>query len=155
MSFVELDLDEVFQAEDRFEREARRFDERVRAGLEKALRAGVLVGVNSRHYEDQTGLLTSMIKGFVVISTPGRAEGLLGAFTDYASYVNQGTLPHEIHGNPYLTFKAKDGTWVTVTRVFHPGTKPDGFMYRAYLEAERVLLREVEAAVDAFSGTSR
>ena len=31
--------------------------------------------------------------------------------------------------------------------VKHPGTKPDGFMGRAYHKAERVLLREVEVGL--------
>ncbi len=141
-----LDLEPIFQAEAEYERAMVRFDERVRRGLQTALDESVREGVNTRHYKDETGLLTSRIKGFVEISTPGAAEGILGAFTDYASFVNSGTLPHEIHGNPFLTFKARDGSWVTTRMVHHPGTKPDGFMFRAFLKTEKILLREVEVA---------
>lgn len=143
---ITIELEDVFQAEATYERAVTRFDERVRRGLQTALDEGVREGINTRHYKDQTGLLTSRIKGFVEISTPGAAQGVLGAFTDYASFVDAGTRPHEIHGNPFLTFKAKDGTWVTTRMVRHPGTKADGFFGRAVQKTERVLLREVEVA---------
>src|SRR4051812_42822185 len=141
-----LDLEPVYQAELAYEKAVNRFDERVRSGVRTAIDESVREAVNTRHYQDQTGLLTSRIKGYVEISIPGAAAGYFGAFTDYASFVDGGTKPHEIHGNPFLTFKAKDGTWVTTRMVNHPGTKPDGFMGRAFLKAERVQLREVEVA---------
>lgn len=145
---IYVDLEPVFQAELEFEKAVVLFDERVRSGLRTAIDEGAKLAAQTHRYEDQTGLLTSRIKGFVEISVPGAAVGVLGAFTDYASFVEGGTRPHEIHGNPFLTFKAKDGSWVTTTMVHHPGTKPYGFMGDAYLKAERVLIREIEIAAD-------
>lgn len=142
-----IDLEPVFAAELAFEQAVNAFDVRVRQGLATALHEGASEAQQHHRYEDQTGLLTSRIKGFVEISVPGAAQGILGAFTDYASFVEGGTRPHEIHGNPFLTFKAKDGTWVTTTMVHHPGTKPYGFMGDAFLKTERVLIRELEVAV--------
>jgi hypothetical protein len=141
-----LDLEPVFQAELQFEQAVNRYDASVRRGVQTATEEGAKLAAQTHRYEDQTGLLTSRIKGFIEISVPGSAVGILGAFTDYASFVEGGTRPHEIHGNPYLTFKAKDGTWVTTTMVHHPGTRAYGFMGDAFLKAERILLREVEVA---------
>src|ERR1700759_499894 len=102
---LSLDLEPVFQAELEFERAMIRFDERVRKGVGIAVNEAVKLAAQTHRYEDETGLLTSRIKGFVEISTPGAATWILGAFTDYASFVEGGTRPHEIHGNPFLTFK--------------------------------------------------
>src|SRR5687767_7573592 len=141
-----VDLEPVFQAEMLYERAVNRYDERVRRGVKVAIDEAVLEAINTHNYQDQTGLLTSRIKGYVEVSTPGAAVGFFGAFTDYASFVNDGTRPHEIRGNPFLTFKSRSGEWVTTRLVHHPGTKGDGFMSRGYFKAERVLLREVESA---------
>lgn len=141
-----LDIEPLFDAEIEWERAVNAFDSRIRRGLATALDEGAKEAQQHHRYEDQTGLLTSRIKGYVEISTPGAAEGILGAFTDYASFVESGTRPHEIHGNPFLTFKAKDGTWVTTRMVNHPGTKPYAFMGDATLKVERVLIREYELA---------
>jgi hypothetical protein len=141
-----LDLEPIFQAEQEYEQAVNRFEARVRKGLQTALDEGVREAINTRQYKDQTGLLTSRIRGWVEISTPGAASGWFGAFTNYASFVESGTRPHEIHGNPFLTFKARDGTWVTTRMVRHPGTKADGFVGRGYQKIERVLIREIEIA---------
>lgn len=142
-----IDLEPVFEAEAEYERAVNAFDVRVRQGLATALEEGERQAKTQHRYEDQTGLLTSRIRGYVEISIPGAAQGVLGAFTDYASFVEGGTKPHEIHGNPFLTFKAKDGTWVTTRMVHHPGTKAYAFMGDAALKAERVLIRELELGV--------
>lgn len=152
---ITIDLQPVFDAEGEWERAIIRYDERVRRGVKTAVEEGAKLAAQTHRYEDQTGLLTSMIKGFVEISVPGSAVAILGAFTDYASFVEGGTRPHEIHGNPYLTFKTKGGQWVTTTMVHHPGTKPYAFMGDAFLKTERVLLREKELAdaeLQAFLG---
>jgi hypothetical protein len=145
---IYVDLQEVFDFEELAEREMGRLSDGVRRGVQRGIDEGVREAINTRRYQDQTGLLTSMIKGFVEVSTPGGAVGWFGAFTDYASYVEGGTRPHEIHGNPFLTFKGRDGRWVTTRMVNHPGTQPDGFMGRAWLKVERVVLREVEISVE-------
>jgi hypothetical protein len=139
--------DELDRFEEEYDRALVRLSNAVRRGVARAVDEGAREGMNTRRYQDQTGLLTSMIKGWVEISTPGGAEGMLGAFTEYASYVDAGTAPHKIRGNPWLVFKTSDGRWVRVHEVDHPGTKPDGFGGRMYLKAERVILREVELGV--------
>ncbi len=150
MSFVTIDLTEILEAEKQWDRGLQIMSDGVRRAVKMAVEEGAREGINTRHYQDQTGLLTSRIRGFVEISTPGGAVGVLGAFTHYASYVDAGTRPHEIRGNPWLVFKTKDGQWVRTHLVRHPGTKADGFMGRAFLKAERVLLREVEVAAQQF-----
>jgi hypothetical protein len=45
--------------------------------------------INTKRFKDQTGLLTSMIKGWVEISVPGGAIGEIGAYTYYASFVDE------------------------------------------------------------------
>lgn len=139
-----LDLDPVFHAETLYEIAVAKYTDHVKRSVAKAVDEGAREGVQTHGYQDQTGLLTSRIKGFVEVTTANGAQGMLGAFTDYASFVSDGTKPHEIHGNPFLTFKAKDGTWVTARMVRHPGYRGDGFMTRALYKSERVLLREVE-----------
>jgi hypothetical protein len=147
-----IDLQSVFDFEEEWQRGVQLVSDGVRRGVQKAVDEGVREAINTRTYKDQTALLTSRIKGWVEISTPGGATGVLGAFTHYASYVNDGTEPHEIHGNPTLTFKGSNGQWVTVNTVErgpikHPGYRGDGFMSRALHKAERVILREVELSV--------
>ncbi len=119
-----------------------------RRGVELAIREGAAEARNTRHYKDQTGLLTASIGGRVEVSTHGGAEGVLSAETPYASFVDGGTRPHVIEGRPYLAFPGNGGETVMVRRVNHPGTQPDGFMGRAYLKAERVIEREVDVAAD-------
>jgi hypothetical protein len=144
---LDVDISDVFLFEEEYDRGLVHLSDAIRRAVRLAVEEGASEALNTRHYKDQTGLLTSRIKGFVEVSTPGGAVGMLGAYTDYASFVDGGTRPHEIRGNPLLTFKTRDGRWVTTHLVQHPGTKADGFMGRAYLKAERVILREVEVGV--------
>ena len=46
---------------------------------------------------------------------------------EYSSFVDEGTAPHRIEGNPLLSFVGRDGTRVTVHFVDHPGTQRTGF----------------------------
>jgi hypothetical protein len=46
---------------------------------------------------------------------------------DYSSFVDSGTEPHRIDGNPLLAFTAADGTRVIVRYVNHPGTARTGW----------------------------
>lgn len=142
-----MDLEPLFAKEMEFERAVSRFGEVAGKAVKAATHEGHLEAINTRRYQDQTGRLTGSIKAVIDVIAPGGASGWIVARQYYASFVDAGTRPHEIHGNPFLTFKARDGSWVTTRMVRHPGTKPDGFGGRAYLKAERVLLREVEVGV--------
>ena len=145
---VTTDLQALFDFEDDWDRALLKLSDAARNAVAAAVDEGPREGVQTHKYRDRTGLLTSMTKGFVEISTVGGAIGEFGAYTQYASYVDGGTKPHEIHGNPYLTFRGGDGQWRTVAMVHHPGTQPDGFMGRAYFKAEAVMIREVEIGID-------
>jgi hypothetical protein len=142
------DLQSLFDFEDEWERGLIKLSDAAREAVRAATIEAPKEAINTRHYKDQTGLLTSMTKGWVEVSVPGGAIGEIGAYTFYASYVDGGTRAHEIHGNPLLTFKI-GGRWVSVRGVHHPGTKPDGFGGRMYLKAEAVMIREVEIGIAA------
>lgn len=142
------DFDEVERFEEEWERAVLILGQAAQKAVRDATVEAPREAINTRHYKDQTALLTSMTKGWVEVTVPGGAVGEIGAYTYYASFVDGGTAPHEIHGNPLLTFKGRDGRWVSVAMVHHPGTKPDGFMGRAYLKAEAVMIREIEVGVD-------
>lgn len=69
------------------------------------------------------------------------------ARTPYASYVEEGTPPHLIPGNPTLSFDWK-GERVHFRYINHPGSRPYPFMHLAYYKAERVLIKEIELGVE-------
>jgi hypothetical protein len=140
--------DELDRFEEEWERALLKLSDAARNAVRAATVEAPREAINTKRFHDQTGLLTSMIKGFVEISVPGGAIGEIGAYTEYASYVDGGTQPHEIHGNPLLTFKTAGGQWVSVRGVHHPGTKPTGFGGVLHNVAESVMIREVEIGID-------
>ena len=73
----------------------------------------------------KTGVLQESFRA--TIGSSGTViTGTLVNNADYASYVDEGTRPHEIQGNPLLAFEAF-GMTVIVHSVQHPGTDPDPF----------------------------
>lgn len=139
-----IDLEPIFQAEAAYERAVNSFDELIRnRALPAALKEGERTAVNTRHYEDRTALLTSRIKGFVEISTPGAAEAAFGAFTDYASYVNAWDANQ--HGSATM-LKADSGAWVMMDL-------PEGFVVRGADMVAVTLMREIETAATDFQRT--
>lgn len=64
----------------------------------------------------------------------------------HSSYLEEGTPPHLIPGNPFLAFEWR-GERVFFRYVNHPGTRPMPFMGPALQKAERVIIREGELAV--------
>jgi len=141
------DLQELFDLEEEWDRALLRLSDAARNAVRAAVDEAPVEAINTKRFKDQTGLLTSMMKGNVEISVPGGAIGEIGAYTFYASFVDGGTKPHEIHGDPLLTFKI-NGRWVSVHGVQHPGTKPYGFGGVMFHTAERVMIREIEIGVD-------
>jgi len=142
------DLQEVFDFEDEWDRALLKLSDAARRAVAAATVESPKEAINTKRFQDQTGLLTSMIKGWVEISVPGGAIGEIGAYTYYASFVDGGTRPHEIRGNPTLTFKTSGGDWVSTHVVHHPGTKPTGFGGVLFHTAEGVMIREIEVGVD-------
>ena len=139
-----VDISEVERFEREFQREVNEFDREVGGPrLERALFEGTREAVNTRHYQDRTALLTSMIKGFVEISTPGAAEAVIGAFTDYASYVNRWDANQ---GGEATMLKATNGEWVVLDI-------PEGFIVRGADKTATVLIEEIDAAAVRLSRT--
>ncbi len=81
-------------------------------------------------FKDVTGVLRKNISGVVTNYATGDATGELRADTSYARYVENGTRPHLIAGNPNLQFVWK-GVRVNFRYVNHPGTEARPFMERA------------------------
>ncbi len=144
---VQVDLQELFDLEEEYDRALVKLSDAARNAVRAATVEAPKEAINTKRFQDQTGLLTSMMKGMIEISVPGGAIGEIGAYTYYASFVDGGTRPHEIHGDPLLTFKI-GGRWVSVRGVQHPGTKPYGFGGVMYHAAERIMIREIEVGVD-------
>jgi hypothetical protein len=145
--------DELERFEEEWERALLKLSDAAREAVRAATVEAPREAINTKRFRDQTGLLTSRIKGFVEISVPGGAIGEIGAYTEYASYVDGGTKPHEIHAGggaqgALLTFKGSNGQWVSVHAVPHPGTKPTGFGGVLYNTAEAVMIREVDIGID-------
>lgn len=73
---------------------------RLAYGLEKAVERACIEGANeartAHRYQDRTGDLTRSISSRMLRQTRGGAEGEILAAAAYASYVEEGTRPHEI-----------------------------------------------------------
>jgi len=69
---------------------------------------------------------------------------IVGTDKEYGPYLEFGTAPHTIEGDP-LVFTI-DGETVFVDRVEHPGTDPQPFMRPALRAAERDLQRIANAS---------
>ena len=121
----------------------------IRAGVQKGVDEGAAEARTRHAYTDRTGNLTGKTSGRVITSTHGGAEGEIVADAPYASFVEEGTKPHEIvpRRGQWLAWEAAQGDWHFARRVNHPGSKPYPFMGLAYLKCERVVLREVDIGV--------
>ena len=147
----------------------------VSAGIAKGVEAGCTEGAaeaRERHrYRDRTGNLTRSISGRLLSTALGGALGEIVAAVPYASFVEEGTPPHDIwpkagektngplrRGQSRRT-KEDIGTHRVALRwesggeyhfakmVHHPGTKPTGFMAAAYAKAEAVVIREIAVGI--------
>lgn len=100
-------------------------------------------------YQNRTGRLTSSMKW---AAGDRRAFGFWGTITiaaKYAVYVDRGTKPHDIHGNPLLKFYwPKIGAWVALRKVKHPGTMGAGFSEHARQYVNVLGPKAMQAAVD-------
>lgn len=130
-----------------------------------------------RQWKDRTGEAARRTRGYITSLTDSGATGMVESDVHYASYLDAGTAPHEIKPLDYhwgdnryshptsrvtgrraenVTAGAGRGSFlrfmvggrvVFARMVHHPGTRGDAYMGRAYLKAERVMLREVDEAV--------
>lgn len=155
------------EIEEQWTRMCRVLAEGCRQAVQMAVDEGVREAKTVHKYRDRTGNLTRSIRG--VLDTYDRlgARGTIVAGAEYASFVENGTRPHEIwpkagHGEigplragqsrrakndigtarVALRWYASDGVHFA-RMVHHPGTIPFPFMGPALHKAERVLEREI------------
>lgn len=120
------------------------------AGTRRAVvlagREGAEEGRRTATWKDRTGAARKTITSRIVKDTFGLVEADIIAPLHYHAYLDAGTKPHEILPvrARALRFIASDGAFVITRRVWHPGTRGDGFAGRMYLKAERVLRAELE-----------
>lgn len=147
----------------------------VSTGVHLAVRLGCKEGLEeafrTRRWVDRTGNARKNSTGEVLSQTATAADGVIHFAFPYASYLAEGTEPHDIYPRvarnepraPGQKIRRSDdiGTrrvalrWYDppgdnggvphfARKVHHPGTKPDNFAAHAYLKCERVMIRELE-----------
>lgn len=120
----------------------------MRYAVSKGTKEGAREARTKHTFKNQSGALEKSIDGFVVGWTESglKITGIIRAAAKHASFVEYDTAPHEIVGNPFLTFEWK-GVLVSFRYVRHPGTKGQPFMHLAYYKCERVMIREIEIGI--------
>lgn len=126
--------------------------EGIREAVQTACREGVGEAKSVRTFKDRTGNLYSSIRYQLDEVTTLGAIATMSAGLEpkasYASFVEGGTRAHTITVRRADALRWEDNDGVHFARsVHHPGTRPYPFMGPAYLKAERVLEREINAAI--------
>lgn len=118
-----------------------------RRGVARGVEEGAAEARTVHRYTDRTGALTASVKGRVETSTKGGAEGVIEATMPYASFVEEGTQPHDIRPVRAKALHWTDGDGEHFAAVVHhPGGRSFPFMGPALQKAERVIVAEVEIA---------
>jgi len=138
---IEIDTSELVAMAQEADRLLRRETGRAVA---RACDAGADEAKRSHKFQNRTGELEGSMRGRLT----GDLSGLIEATASHASFVEDGTPPHVIEGNPLLAFPGRDGRTVFARKVNHPGTRADHFMQRAEARAEGVLQAGVETAAE-------
>lgn len=113
--------------------------------VETAAREGAAEAKSVGQFQDRTGNLRGNIRADAVQETALTATWSIVSPMPYSKFVESGTKPHRIEGNPLLKFFwPKVGAWVAFRGVNHPGSKAHSFMGPGMQKAERVLWRELE-----------
>ena len=118
--------------------------------VRKTVNAGAREALAKRTWKDRTGNAKSLTRGVMKIEGPRMAEGECQSLAKYASYLNDGTAPHDIVGNPFLTF-LWHGERVSFRYVRHPGTKGDGYMDAARVRMQDFCVAEMELKCEAIA----
>lgn len=98
-------------------------------------------------FKDRTGALRNSVRR-VDVSEWRQKVVSGGGPAPYAVFIEHGTRPHIIVGNPTLTFMWK-GVRVHFRYVNHPGTRARPFMHIARDQAENVAGRFVQAGINS------
>lgn len=123
-------------------------------GVQFGVEEGAAQAKATHRYKDRTGALTGSIRGYLVASASptdnGEAVGVLEAKAKHASYIEEGTPPHEIEARraELLRWVDEGGGVHFARKVNHPGGPSLPFMGPAAQKAERVVEVEVERAVE-------
>jgi len=168
MFAVELDTSDIERAW------AAAVDELARGvvrGVVRGIPEGVEAALSTGRWKDRSGETRRRTTGTVETTTRNGAAGVIESLVPWASYLDQGTAPHEIRpkeghgfkgplqrgqsrravddiGTHRVALRWEDGGQVHFARVVHhPGTAPTGYMGEAYQKAGRVIVREVEVGV--------
>jgi hypothetical protein len=94
----------------------------VKSAVERAVDETIKHAKATTLFTDRTGFLRRSIVGWTLDNV-----GEASAMASYAHYINAGTKPHIIRGNPFLTF-VWNGEKMSFRSVQHPGTAPREFM---------------------------
>lgn len=89
-----------------------------------------------------------------IVAEPVGAYGGKVTARGAAHYLELGTGPHVIRGNPFLRFEV-GGVVFFRRSVHHPGTSPRPFMAEAALVGERAMRFEAERLLAEFSRSAR
>lgn len=124
----------------------------IKVGVIRGVGNGVRIGAAASRamhtFKNRTGNLERSITHIVVGWQGDEYVARIVAREKYASFVEKGTPPHLIVGNPFLTFEWK-GELVHFRYVNHPGQKvPLPFMYHAHAKCEDVATKEIELSVE-------
>lgn len=135
---------------------------------------GIAEVLARRKWKDRTGEARKALRGYVTnLTSDEGAEGVMEWDVDYASYLDEGTVPHTIQPKavrgsskssraPGQTVRAQNdvGTTRVMLRwydsggdpvfrkvVHHPGTRGDGAFGAGVQKCERVMQREIELSI--------
>lgn len=142
-------------------------------GVTKGIADGVQVMLAGKRWKDRTGETRKATRSRLVLVTREGAEGIMECAIDRASYLNSGTVPHDIRPKEGYKFigplksgqsrrkKTDIGTHRVALRwynaggqpvfaavVHHPGTKGDGFFDLGVERCKQVIIHEVNESVD-------
>ena len=139
-----VELEGVDELERALDATAIDMSDAIRKAVAESVKAGADEARRNHFYQDRTGKLTGSIRGYVEVSTPGAAVGVIECKTKYDRFVEKGTPPHDIQPKRKKAL-AWPGGEHPVKIVHHPGTEPKPFMAQAGKFAERHLERSIES----------
>lgn len=121
----------------------------IHAAVERGCKEGAEEAIQTRTWKDRSGDARKATRGFLETKSATAANGVIECAVAYASYLDSGTVPHEIRPVRAQALRWYDppGEAHFAKVVHHPGTRGDGFFGKAVHKAERVMIREVELGV--------